>query len=229
MRLARKFNSDDVDELGALPFSAELRGLVAAFSGTSAIALAILDDQRRFRFVNDALVAMHGRGPADEFIGSTLGDILGDAAPETDARFQHVPVASELPAIEVAVKLPARTEVGYWVEKNFAIKGRSGRVLQIASLGIEVTGDRKLEDCFRKLAGELLSTNAEYQRLARELRHSINAYHAALGMSLDRLSRCTSDPERMPELLAQSTEFLDAPMRKFSAAVARCFPVGQEQ
>jgi hypothetical protein len=49
---------------------------------------------------------------------------------------------------------------------------------------------------FRKLNGELLWGNEGYQRLARELHDSINEYHAALGVSLDRLSRCTGDPER---------------------------------
>lgn len=134
----------------------------------------------------------------------------------------------ETPAIEVTVKLPSRTELGYWIEKNFVIKRKSGRLIQIASFAVEVTLHKKLENCFRKLSGELLSRNDAYQRLARELHDSIHEYHAALGKSLDRLSRCITDPENIPELLAQSIEFLHQPMRKFAAAVARCFPINQQ-
>ena len=202
--------------------------LATAFSKTSEIALAILDDQRRYQFVNNALVAMHNDVPADAFVGSTFRDILRDSAPETEARFQRVSAQGETPPIEVTLKLPSRTELGYWIEKNFAIKRKSGRVIQIASLAVEVTAQRKLEERFRKLGNELLWRNQEYQRLARDLHDSISAYHAALGMSLDRLSRCTKDPENIPELLTQSMEFLDEPLRKLAHAVTRCFPVGQQ-
>jgi signal transduction histidine kinase len=203
--------------------------LAAAFSKTSAIALAILDDQRRYQFVNNALVAMHDGVPAEAFVGSTLRDIIGDAAPEAEARLQRVSVAGETPFLEVVVKLPARTEPGYWIEKDFPIHGRSGRVIQIASLAVEVTAQRKLENCFRKLGGELLWKNEEYQRLARELHDSIHAYHAALGMNLDNLSRCTRKPEKISELLARPSEFLDEAMRKLTSIVARCFPIHQQQ
>jgi len=116
-------------------------------------------------------------------------------------------VADETPPVEVTAILPTRTECGYRIQKTFPIKGRSGRVTQMASLAVEVTGNRKLERYFRKLGGELLWQNAEYQRLARELHDSVNDYNAAAGMSLDRLSRCTMDPERVPELLPQLLRF----------------------
>lgn len=201
--------------------------LLAAFSKSSAIAFCILDNDCRYRFVNNALVAMHNGVPNDAFIGSTFRDILEDAAPETEARFQQLSLATETPASEVRVKLPSRTEPGYWIEKNLAITGRLGGVVQIVSLAVEVTDNRKLEQRFRKLGNELLWTNAEYQRLAQELHHSINEYHVALGMCLEGLSRCTRNPEQIPELLAQSTDLLDKDMQKLSSAVAKCFAIHQ--
>ena len=124
--------------------------------------------------------------------------------------------------------LPTRTEPGYWMEKNLTIKNGTGRVTQIVSLAIEVTETRKLEENFRKFGGELLWNNKEYRRLARELHSSINEYRAALGMSLDRLSRGTRDPEKIPELLTQSTEFLDERMQKLGVTVAKCFAIDQQ-
>lgn len=216
-----------LDSLGAIDeFD---RQLMSVFSGTSEIGLAIFDTQQRFRFVNNAMVAIHhNSGPAEAFVGRTVRDIVGEAAPEPEARLQRVLIAGETPALEVSMMLPARIEPGYWIVKNFTIRNAAGRVTQVASLAIEVTAQRKLEDHFRKLCGELLGTKEDYQRLARELHNSINEYHAALGMSLDHLSRCTKTPERIPELMAQSMDCLDNPMRKLTSAVAKCFPL-QEQ
>jgi hypothetical protein len=201
--------------------------LLAPFSKTSAIGLAILDNQYRFRFVNSAVVAMHNGIPAEVFVGSTIRDILGDAAPEPEARFQRVSLGAETPTVEVTVMLPSRTELGYWIEKNFPIKGQSGRVTQIASLAVEVTAQRKLENRFRELGGTQLQRNEGYRRLAQELHDSIKEYHTALGTSLHRLSRCTRDPARIPELLAESTDFLNMPMQKLACAIDRCFPLNQ--
>jgi signal transduction histidine kinase len=198
--------------------------LLATFSKTSAIGLAMLDNQYRFRFVNNAVVAMHIGIPAEAFVGSTIRDILGDAVPEPQARFQRAFLGVETPFVEVSVMLPSRTELGYWVEKNFPIKGHSGRVTQIASLAVEVTAQRKLENRFRELGGNQLQRDEGYRRLAQDLHDSIEEYHTALGTTLHRLSRCTRDPERIPEILAESMDFLNMPMQKLVCAIDRCFP-----
>ena len=52
--------------------------------------------------------------------------------------------------------MPQRTELGYWIQKIFPIEGQSGKVRQIAWLAVEVIAQRKLEERFRKLGGELL-------------------------------------------------------------------------
>lgn len=214
---------DDGKRLGARDALDESTRFVAAFSRTSAIALAVYDSQLRFRVVNNAAAAVIRPAP-EAFVGNTLRDMIGDAALESDARFQRVLVAGETPPVEVSGMVPSRTKLGHWIEKQFTIKNAAGRVTQVAALAVEVTGNRELEERLRKLNGELLWGNEGYQRLARELHDSINEYHAALGVSLDRLSRCTRDPERIPERLRQSMEFLDERMRKLASAVTRCFP-----
>jgi signal transduction histidine kinase len=201
--------------------------LLAAFSRTSAIELAIYDNQLHFRAVNKAASAIPGI-PAEAFVGRTMRDIIGDACVGPEARLRRVLLAGETPAVEITALLPRRSELGYWIQKIFPIKGRSGRVTQIASLAVEVTAQRKVEQYFRKLASDLLWRNQEYQCLARDLHDSVGEYHAALGMILDRLSRCTRDPEKTPELLMQSMDCLDLHMRKLASAVARCFPVDQQ-
>lgn len=200
--------------------------LAAAFSKTSAIALAIFDNQLRFRTVNNVMAAIHGV-PAEPLVGKTIRDIIGDAAPEPEARLRRVLAAGETVPVEVRTKLPTRAELGYFIVKNFTIKGWSGRVTQIASLAVEVTAERNLAQLFREVGGEQLLRGKQYQRLARELHDAIDGYHVALGIDLDRLSHRASDPERIPELSYQSTEFLDDRMRKLTSAIARCFPLDQ--
>jgi hypothetical protein len=197
--------------------------LLAAFSGASTIGFVALDENLRFRSVNAAVADMHGI-PLEAFIGNTLHDMLGESAPEPEARLRRVFVLGETPAIEISLMLPSRTERGYWIEKSFPIKSKSGKVVQIACIAIEVTAQRKLEDGFRKFTGELLWTNQEYRRLAGYLHQSIHAYHSALAMSLDRLSRCTRDPESIPQMWAQSAETVDQHMRKLVSAITKCFP-----
>jgi len=225
MRTKRKDKPQDQQAPEA--FDDSVARFVAAFSRTSAIELAIYDDQLRFRLVNDAAAAITGI-PAPAYVGQTMPEIIGDAALAPEARLREVLLMGESPVLEVAARLPMRTELGYWIQKSFPIKGWSGRVTQIASLAVEVTAHRKLEYRFRELGGELLWRNGDYQRLARERHDSVNGYHAALGMSLDRLSRETKNPERIPELLAQPMEVLNQRMQKLASAVANCFPTDRQ-
>ncbi|HTC94606.1 MAG TPA: PAS domain-containing protein [Terriglobales bacterium] len=186
----------------------DLSQLLAAFSQTSSIELAVYDNQLRFQAVNNAAAAITGT-PAEAFFGKTLRDIIGDAAPGPETRLRRVLESDGTPSVEVIVMLPTRTEPGYWIEKNFPIKGRAGRAYQIVSLAVEVTAHRKLEQSFQRLAGELLWTKSnEYSRLAGELHHSIDKYNEALAVSLERLSRHCREPEKIPELWAQSMEVL---------------------
>src|SRR5581483_4366411 len=116
----RKRTSDTEPSAGALRSAAELVPLIAALSKNPEIAMAVLDNRLRFQYVNPALVAMHTGVPAGAFVGSTLHDILGNAAPETEARFERVAALGETPVLEVSLKLPGRNELGYWIEKGFA-------------------------------------------------------------------------------------------------------------
>ena len=158
--------------------------LLAAFSTASVIGLAVCDDQLRFQGVNDALAAMNGI-TAEAHAGNTVRDILKHAAAQPEPALQRVLVSGEAVCFELTATLPTRTEVGYWIENYLPIKGRAGRVNQVATITVEVTAQRKLEKSFRRLTGELLLTrNQEYRWLAEALHDSINAYHAVITTSL---------------------------------------------
>jgi PAS domain-containing protein len=63
--------------------------LLAAFSKTSAIELAVYDSQLRFRAVNNAAAAITGI-PAEAYVDNTMRDIIGDAGVEPEARLRQL-------------------------------------------------------------------------------------------------------------------------------------------
>jgi len=211
----------------------ESERLLAAFSAASVIGLAVCDDQLRFQGVNDALAAMNGI-TAEAHVGNTVRDILKHAAAQLEPALQRVLVSGEKVCFELTATLPTRTDVGYWIENYFPIKG-AGRVNQVATITVEVTAQRKLEKSFRRLSGELLWTgNQEYRWLAGALHDSINAYHAVITTSMARLTTSLIslgeqgwEPEKSAEILAQTVEWLDqriVNMRTIVSDVASRFP-----
>src|SRR5438552_17706447 len=81
--------------------------LLAAFSKTSAIEVAIYDSQLRFLAVNKAASAVPGI-PPEAFVGRTIRDIIGDAAAEPEARLRRAYVADELSAAAITSVLSTR-------------------------------------------------------------------------------------------------------------------------
>ena len=207
----------------------ETASLFAAFSNASAIGLALCDKQLRYQAINSALAAMNGI-PANAHLGNSMRDILGDVAAEVEPPLRRVFVTGQAVLLhDLRATLPTRTKPGCWLRDYFPIKDAGGTVQQVGSLVVEVTAQRKLEDVFREPASELPYTKAvENWWFSRELRDSINQYHAALTTSLDRLIQ---QPEKTSELYAQSVELLDQRIVTLQtlASVAACrFPIDQQ-
>jgi transcriptional regulator with PAS, ATPase and Fis domain len=222
------------NHFGAFEDLNQSKRLLAAFSAASVIGLAVCDDQLRFQGVNDALAAMNGI-TAEAHVGKTVRDILKQAAAQPEPALQQVLMSGESVCFELTATLPTRTDAGYWIENYFPIKGRAGRVNQVATITVEVTAQRKLERSFRRLASGLLWTgNQEYRSLAGALHDSINAYHSVITTSLARLttnlvslSEQGWEPDSSAEILAQTVAWLDqriVNMRTIVSDVASRFP-----
>jgi transcriptional regulator with PAS, ATPase and Fis domain len=218
----------------ALEALGESGRLLTAFSSTSVIGLAVCDDQLRYQGINEALASMNGITP-EAHVGNTVRDILEDAAAKPEPALRRVLVSGQAVCFELTAMLPTRTELGYWIENYFPIKGGQGRANQVATITVEVTAQRRLEKSFRKLTGELLWTGDKKNRwLARDLHDSINEYHEALTSSLARLTMTLAglsehswEPEKSAEVLAQSVARMDrriANMRAVVSDVASRFP-----
>ena len=184
--------------------------LVAAFFNAPTVGLGICDDELRYQTVNDALAAMNGI-PAEAHLGRTLREVLHGAAEDIERAVRRVLDTGE-PVVnfELSLQLRTRAAPGHWIVNYFPLLDRAGRVRQVGFIVVEVTTQKELEESLRNLARKLLRTRDEEQRrIARELHDSLNQYHAALRMSLNRFGHASCTPAERAALLAQSVELVD--------------------
>jgi len=203
------------------------------FCGASVIGLSVCDDQLRYQGINDALAAMNGIS-AEAHVGNTVRDILGNAAAKPEPALQRVLASGRPIYFELTAMLPTRSELGYWIESYFPIRGTHRRASQVASITVEVTIQKKLENAFRRLTGELHWTGSQRTRwLARDLHDSISEYHQAIAACLANLTAGLAslqvsgwEPDTSLEAMAQCVALLDrriASMRTTVANVAGYF------
>jgi PAS domain S-box-containing protein len=223
--------SDDRHDFAACEVFQESERLLAIFSRASAIGFAILDKQLRYQAINNSLAAINGI-PAEAHLGRTVREVFGELSEKAaEPNYHRVLAHGEVSHFEVTnAVLPTRADSRYWgLNTNFPIRDRAGRVKQIGMMVVEVTEQRKLEMLFFKLAAELRHAKTrETFWLARELKDSIDQYHAALAVNLEVLVR---QPKTSTERLTQSVELVDqriVAMRELVSEVASRFPIDQQ-
>jgi hypothetical protein len=201
--------------------------LLQAFSRTSAIGFAILDDQLRYQGINSCLADINGM-PVKAHLGFGVREIFGELSEKlAEPSYHRVLDFAETSQFEVEnAVLPNRPESRYWgLNVNVPIRNRVGRVYEIGMLVIEVTEQRRLRECVHNLGAEFHhSRTKEMFWQARQLQDSVDAYHTALAFSLELLVR----GERSTEQLAQSIEVLDQrimAMRKLVSSATAGFPI----
>ena len=201
------------NRVAALNAIGEPGQLLAAFSSTPSVGVAIYDAHLRIQFINEALAEMTGF-PVEAHLGRTIRDILGDAAGMVEDSVRKVFATGEpLSNVEITEKLPTRKEIGHWVESYFPLKDSAGQVQQVGNVVVEITKQKKLEQTLHELSRQLLRIRDEEQRrVARELHDSLNQYHAALKMNLGRLGRNKKMPKDSAGLVRESVELLNACM-----------------
>jgi signal transduction histidine kinase len=184
--------------------------VLAGFFSTSAVGLAINDNELRFQAINNTLAGINGI-PAEAHLGKTLRDVLGTASARIAPALRRVLVTGQAVLnFEITAQLPARTEVGHWIGNYFPIRDSTGRVGQVGAFVVEVTKQKKLEESLCSFTGKLLRVRANDQRrIARELHASTNQWRTALKMNLGRLRRPHLGSDEKAELLAQSVSLLE--------------------
>jgi len=138
----------------------ETHDLLSTLFQSSTVGVGICDRQFRYQAVNDALASINGL-PAAAHLGKTLHAVLGKAATKVVPAFQRVfETGKILSNLEVTAKLPLRAEPSHWNESYFPIKDRSGHVLQVGAIVLEVAKGREVGALLHRLTENLTRASA---------------------------------------------------------------------
>ena len=124
--------------LSAIDLSITPRTLLSVFSPSS-FGLAVLDRRLHFVGVNRALAAMNGL-PASAHLGKKISDVVGTVASRVAPVIERVfETGQPMRGIKVSAKLPARKEMGQWVEDYLPLADHTGKVSSVVVLVVEVS------------------------------------------------------------------------------------------
>jgi DNA-binding CsgD family transcriptional regulator/PAS domain-containing protein len=134
--------------------------LLATLFNSPVIGVAVIDSQIRIRTINRALATMNGF-PISSHLGRTLRHVLGSSAPKIEGLMRQVLETGEpISNVEITAQLPARLEVGHWLETYLPVHDFENRVTQVAAFVIELTAGKDLEVCLSHVIGNLLHATA---------------------------------------------------------------------
>jgi hypothetical protein len=125
-----------------------------------------LDSQTRFASVNDSL-SRQGRAEADQRVGKTSREIVGDLAKQIEPTYEKVHVRDT-------------PEFGYWLDHCFPILGRSGRVEQLGLFVVNLTAEKAARAMFDTLTTDSKRQMADAAGLLAQFDESIRRDHMIL-------------------------------------------------
>jgi PAS domain S-box-containing protein len=130
--------------------------LFADYFNSSSVGLCILDLEFRYLAINNTLAEINGL-PAQEHIGKTVREILGDLADVVEPELRLVISTGEpVVNLEGSGVLPtARTGTGHWVGSSYPIKDATGAVTRIGVVLVEVTVQKRLHQSLQDVGGRL--------------------------------------------------------------------------
>ena len=132
----------------------ELDELASAYFNASKVGLCILDSGLHYIAINRTLAEMNGIS-AEDHLGRTVREILGDIADRMEKKFSEVLQIRQPLGFEVSGKLPSRTESSHWIAHYLPIVNAQGTVSRVGAVVLEVTSPRVLEDSVQKLDRQL--------------------------------------------------------------------------
>jgi formate hydrogenlyase transcriptional activator len=195
--------------------------LLAAYFRASRVGLCIFDSNFRYLATNETLAQINNI-PVEAHLGKTVREILGDFAEVIEPLLQRVLQTGEpIFSLELSSTLPARKELGHWIEHYIPIRNPDGEVAQVGAIVVEVTEQKKLEESLRGVSETLQQERKRQQTLlgvsqllssnldVREIFPQISAYIRRV-LRQEYASLSLRD-ERNGKLIRQSIDF---PLRK---------------
>ena len=140
----------------------ELDKLASVYFNAPKIGLCIVDSTLHYIAINKTLAEMNGV-PAEDHLGRTVREILGEAAEPLEKKISEVLETHQPLYLEVSGKLPSRKESTHRIAHYLPITNAQGAVSSVGGVVLEVTAPGVLTESI--------------QKLNRQLRHETNRLH----------------------------------------------------
>lgn len=153
----------------ALQSRDETLALFNALLMAAPVGFAFLDQDLRYRFINDRLAELNGSPPADH-LGRTIGDMVPGIAASAEPLFRHVLTSGE-PLLDLEFSgetAAAPGEQRFFNENCYPVRTADGRRLGVGVVVQEIT-ERKQAEAERAIAEQALRESES------RLRHALQA------------------------------------------------------
>jgi PAS domain S-box-containing protein len=191
----------------------ESLALLDTLLATAPVGFAFMDQELRYRRINEALAAINGL-PSAAHLGRSLHEVLPTLTPQLEPLLRQVLETGE-PLVNVELcgaKPTAPLEQGHWLASYYPVRARDGRVLGVGVVVIDMTERRRADEVRAQLAaivassddaiigktleGEITSWNAGAERLYGYAADEVIGQPIALLMPPER-------PDELPAILAR--------------------------
>ena len=204
-----------------------IKALFAAGMRASHLGISVLDSQTRFESVNSAL-AHETRTSADQHIGKTSREIVGDLATQIEPTYEKVLRTGKPASVWLTGHVRDTAETGYWLDYCFPIVDRSERVRQLGLFVVNVTAEKASSEIFNALARDSKFLSVQSSRLIARVDEAVRAYHSSLRESFKELSCPSTEAARKVDGFRFSMQQLDRQihvMRELIYTVIAQFPI----
>lgn len=203
-----------------------LKKLLAVGAQATELGIAVFDSQLRFQSVNASL-ARQTRAAADDHIGKTSHEIVGDLARQIEPTYERVLSRGESATVAIEGSVRDNPEFGYWMDHCFPIFDSSGQVQQVGLFVVNVTVEKASIELFNSLTDPKRQL-ADAAGLLDQFQESIRQYHLDLKLTMEDLASPLVEAARKAERFRSSVERLDrevGEMRELIYAVMSHFSI----
>ena len=138
--------------------------LLSAYFNSSSVGLCVLDSDLRYLAINKVMAETNGI-PADDHLGRTVREVLGEFAEVVERNFRQVLLTRQPVNFEVSAMLPSRGDGVNWIVHYLPIADEKGAVTRVGMVVVEITEQRKLEESLQSLGGKLRQETGRLQML----------------------------------------------------------------
>jgi PAS domain S-box-containing protein len=191
--------------------------------------IAVVDHNGAIRFVNDALVMMHGYDNRNELLGNTISVLHSEEQMRTDV-IGFVKETKQRGRLEGPIEHVRRDGTSFATQtKMTTLKNEQGNVIGLIVFVTDYSGRKQSEELLRQQGAKLAAANkqlqnqiAEYRRRENEWQQCRNHFEqrvVELRASNDQLQRQVIEQMRVENELQQYCNRLEQQIDELAAAV----------